>query len=66
MWQDRSYVATQYLLNDEEMTDLTEYKLTKQYHQYQIYQETGTSLVQKRKNTSTSSPKHSTTTAESC
>eukprot|EP00971_Amphidinium_carterae_P137847 2731871-Amphidinium_carterae.1 len=57
MLQHLSYVATQYLLNDEEMMDQTEYHL--------IYHEIGTPLLQKRENTSTNSPKHSTTTAES-
>eukprot|EP00971_Amphidinium_carterae_P196467 3898879-Amphidinium_carterae.1 len=65
MFQDRSYVATQYLLNDEEMKDLREYKLTKEYQQYPTYLETGTHLVQKKENTSTSSQKPSITTADS-
>eukprot|EP00971_Amphidinium_carterae_P251527 4993039-Amphidinium_carterae.1 len=64
MFQDRSYVAMQYLLNDEEMKDLREYKLTKQYQQYQIYREITTHLVQKKENTSTSSQKPSIITAE--
>eukprot|EP00971_Amphidinium_carterae_P255082 5063966-Amphidinium_carterae.1 len=56
MLQDRSYVATHYLLNDEEMTDLMEYQLTQQYQQHQNYPEIT--------NMSTTLQKPSTTTAE--
>eukprot|EP00971_Amphidinium_carterae_P223308 4430983-Amphidinium_carterae.1 len=54
----------QYLLNEDEMKDMMEYQLTKQYQQYPTYLETGTHSVQKKENISTSSQKPSIITAE--
>eukprot|EP00971_Amphidinium_carterae_P035355 696100-Amphidinium_carterae.1 len=55
----------QYLLNEDEMKDLMEYQLMKQYQQYPIYLKTGTLSLQKRENISTSSQRLSIITAES-
>eukprot|EP00971_Amphidinium_carterae_P102671 2032263-Amphidinium_carterae.1 len=53
------------LLDDGEMTNLTEYLQTKQYLNYRIYPEITIHLQTKRENMSTTSQKLSTTTAES-
>eukprot|EP00971_Amphidinium_carterae_P162508 3221654-Amphidinium_carterae.1 len=66
MLQNQSYAATQYLLNDLEMTDLMEYKLMKQYHEYLIYHRITTLSMWTRENTLPTSQKHFIITAESC
>eukprot|EP00971_Amphidinium_carterae_P064814 1284176-Amphidinium_carterae.1 len=65
MLQDPFYDAMQYLLNDVEMKDLTEYLQMKQYLKYLIYHRITTHSQQRKENMSTSSRKPSTTTAES-
>eukprot|EP00971_Amphidinium_carterae_P176707 3503657-Amphidinium_carterae.1 len=66
MLQDLSYAATQYLLNDVEMADLTEYLQMKQHHEYLNYHRITTLSPRKRENTLQSSRKPFTITAESC
>eukprot|EP00971_Amphidinium_carterae_P171811 3406451-Amphidinium_carterae.1 len=63
MLQDRYYVATQNLLDDAEMTDLTEYLQMKQYLEYLIYHRDTIHLHKKRENTLTRSRKPFTITA---
>eukprot|EP00971_Amphidinium_carterae_P304607 6053129-Amphidinium_carterae.1 len=64
MFQDLLYDAMLNLLDDEETKDQTEYLQTKQYLHYKIYRETMIHLQTTRENTSTTSRKPSTTTAE--
>eukprot|EP00971_Amphidinium_carterae_P059738 1181787-Amphidinium_carterae.1 len=66
MLQDLSYAATQYLLNDVEMKDLTEYQQMEQYHEYLNYHRTTTPSAKKGENTLQSSQKPFIITAESC
>eukprot|EP00971_Amphidinium_carterae_P253238 5027696-Amphidinium_carterae.1 len=56
----------QNLLDDVEMTDLTEYLQMKQYHNYLNYHDVTTRLQMTRENMSQSSRKPSTITAECC